>query len=171
MKHKWYHWFTILNYVNDNPLTVKRIGGEGETLSDLEWDIKTYFLLGAAMHDSAVNTWGLKGYYDYVRPISAIRYMAGRGQSDDSSLANYDPHGLPLIDGLIEVIEEGDPLAGDNNEFVGQLKMNVWRGPDFIADPDTDIAGVDWIYAFCRLYFWTFYIFERCCSNSYVSNG
>ncbi|WP_299766874.1 T9SS type A sorting domain-containing protein [uncultured Dokdonia sp.] len=141
------HWFTILNYVNDNPLLEKKIGGEGEILSDLEWDIKTYFLLGAAMHDSAVNTWGLKGYYDYVRPISAIRYMAGRGQSDDSSLANYDPHGLPLIDGLIEVIEEGDPLAGDNNEFVGQLKMNVWRGPDFIADPDTDIAGVDWIYA------------------------
>ncbi|SNR48772.1 T9SS type A sorting domain-containing protein [Dokdonia pacifica] len=141
------HWFTILNYVNDNPLLEKKIGGEGETLSDLEWDIKTYFLLGAAMHDSAVNTWGLKGYYDYVRPISAIRYMAGKGQSDDNSLTNYDPHGLPLIDGLIEVIEEGDPLAGDANEFVGKLKMNAWKGPDFIEDPDTDVAGVDWIYA------------------------
>ncbi|MFC4635138.1 T9SS type A sorting domain-containing protein [Dokdonia ponticola] len=141
------HWFTILNYVNDNPLTVKKIGGEGETLSDLEWDIKTYFLLGAAMHDSAVNTWGLKGYYDYVRPISALRYMAGKGQSDDNTLANYDPHGLPLIDGLIEVIQVGDPLAGDNDEFVGDLKMNVWKGPDYINDPDIDVAGVDWVYA------------------------
>ncbi len=141
------HWFTILNYVSDNPLTVKKLGGEGPTLSDLEWDVKTYFLLGAAMHDSAVNTWGLKGYYDYVRPISALRYMAGKGQSSDNTLSSYDPHGLPLIGGLIEVIEEGDPLAGDMNEFVGDLKMKVWKGPDFILDPETDVAGVDWVYA------------------------
>ncbi|MEP0263107.1 T9SS type A sorting domain-containing protein [Dokdonia sp.] len=141
------HWFTILNYVNDNPLTVKKLGGEGETLSDLEWDIKLYFLLGAAMHDSAVNTWGLKGYYDYVRPISALRYMAGKGQSSDNTLGSYDPHGLPLIDGLIEVIEAGDPLAGDADEFVGKIKVNAWKGPDYINDPETDVAGVDWIYA------------------------
>ena len=32
------HWFTILNYVNDHPLTVKQINGSGPELSDLEWD-------------------------------------------------------------------------------------------------------------------------------------
>lgn len=139
------HWFTILNYVSDHAETVKQFGGQGAVLSDLEWDIKSYLAMGGAMHDSAVDTWGIKGYYDYIRPISAIRYMASKGQSTDSNLASFDPHGLPLISGLIELIEAGDPLAGAGNENVGKIKVKSWKGPDFISDPDTDIAGVDWI--------------------------
>ncbi len=139
------HWFTLLNYVSDHPQTVKKIEGVGELLSNLEWDVKTYLALGGAMHDSAVTTWGIKGYYDYIRPISAIRYMAGKGQSTDSSLPSFDPHGLPLIPGKIELIETGDPLAGTGDENVGRIKIMAWKGPDFITDPDTDVAGVDWI--------------------------
>jgi hypothetical protein len=141
------HWFTIFNYVSDHPELEKRLGGEGDILSDLEWDIKLYLLLGAAMHDSAINTWGIKGYYDYIRPISALRYMAGKGQSTDTTASNFDPHGLPLIPGLIETVEVGDPLAGDMDEFVGELKVNTRKGPDYIADPTSEIAGVDWILA------------------------
>ncbi|QIE60882.1 T9SS type A sorting domain-containing protein [Rasiella rasia] len=139
------HWFVISNYVSDNPLLEKRFGGEGPILSDLEWDIKLYLALGGAMHDAAVTTWGIKGYYDYVRPISAIRYMASKGQSTDPTLPNFDPNGLPLIDNLIEIIGPNDPLAGD--ETIGELKVRAWKGPDFIEDPTTDIAGVDWILA------------------------
>ena len=141
------HWFTIMNYVSDHPLLVKQLGGTGPVLSDLEWDVKCYLTLGGAMHDSAVNTWGVKGYYDYVRPISAIRYMAGKGQSTDNLALSYDPHGLPVIPGLIEVIESGDPLAGAGDENVGKMKVFAWKGPDFIVDPNTDVAGVDWIMA------------------------
>ncbi len=97
------------------------------------------------MHDSAVNIWGIKGYYDYVRPISAIRYMASKGQSTDNMLPSFDSHGLPLIPELIEVIATGDELAGDNNINVGKIKVKSWKGPDFIDNPDTDVAGVDWI--------------------------
>ena len=139
------HWFTILNYVSDHPETVKQFGGQGAVLSDLEWDIKCYLALGGAMHDSAINIWGIKGYYNYIRPISAIRYMASKGQSTDPELSSFDPHGLPLIPGLIELVEIGDSLAGDSDENIGQLKVKSWKGPDFIIDPDTDIAGVDWI--------------------------
>ncbi len=139
------HWFTILNYVSDHPDTVKKLGGQGAVLSDLEWDVKSYLTLGGAMHDSAVNIWGIKGYYDYIRPISAIRYMAGKGQSSDAGLTNYDPHGLPLIPGAIELIENGDPLEGANDEHVGKIKIKAWKGPDFISDPQTEVAGVDWI--------------------------
>ena len=139
------HWFTILNYVNDHPLLEKRIGGEGDLLNNLEWDVKSYLMLGGAMHDAAVNTWGIKGYYDYVRPISAIRYMADKGQSTDASLPAYHPHGIPLIDGLTAIIKEGDELAGMNNEHVGKIKIYGWKGPDYIDDPSTDVAGVDWI--------------------------
>lgn len=143
------HWFTIMNYVSDHPLVEKKIGGQGAVVSDLEWDVKCYLALGGAMHDSAINTWGIKGYYDYVRPISAIRYMATKGQSTDNTtpegIASYDPLGLPLIPGHIEIIGIGDPLAGASNENVGKIKIYAWKGPDFITNPDTDIAGVDWI--------------------------
>ena len=139
------HWFTILNYVSDHPQTVKKFGGQGVVLSDLEWDIKSYLVMGGAMHDSAINIWGIKGYYDYIRPISAIRYMASKGQSSDNSLSNFNSHGLPLIPDLIEVINTGDELAGDNDINVGKIKVKSWKGPDFIDNQDTDVAGVDWI--------------------------
>ena len=139
------HWFTLLNYVSDHNLTVKKIEGQGEEVTDLEWDVKAYLTLGGAMHDAAIATWGIKGYYDYIRPISAIRYMAGKGQSTDPNLPSFDPHGLPLIPGHIELINTGDALAGANNEHVGKIKIFAWKGPDFIQNPDTDIAGVDWI--------------------------
>jgi len=141
------HWFTLLNYVSDSPQLEKRFRGEGAILSDLEWDIKAYFILGGTMHDVAVTSWGLKGFYDYVRPISAIRYMADRGQSTDPNLISYHPQGLPLVPGFIEIIQLGDPLAGASNENIGVIKMHAWRGPEAIVDPNNDIAGVDWIFA------------------------
>ncbi len=139
------HWFTILNYVNDHPLLEKKLGGKGNILSNLEWDVKSYLMLGGAMHDCAVNTWGIKGYYDYIRPISAIRYMASKGQSTHASLPSYHPQGIPLVDGLTAIIEEGDELAGINNENIGKIKIYAWKGPDFIDNPSRDVAGVDWI--------------------------
>lgn len=141
------HWFTLLNYVSDQPSLSKKFNGKGEVMDDLEWDVKTYLTLGGAMHDVAVAVWGLKGYYDYIRPVSAIRAMAEEGQSTDPSLSNYHPQGLPLVDGFIEIIAEGDPLAGVNNVNVGEIKVNAWKGPDFINDPSVDEAGVGWILA------------------------
>lgn len=141
------HWFTILNYVNDHPLTQKRFQGAGEVLPDLEWDVKAYFMMGGAVHDAAITAWGIKGYYDYIRPVSAIRYMAGLGQSTNSALPNYNPRGIPLVPNFIETVETGDPLAGAGDEHVGKIKLYAWKGPDYIADPATDIAGVDWILA------------------------
>ena len=141
------HWFTILNYVSDHPLFKKRFKGEGPILDDLEWDVKAYFALGGAVHDAAVSAWGIKGWYDYVRPISAIRWMADRGQSSDPGRPRHNPAGLPLIDGYIELVQVGDPLAGENWEHVGKIKLRAWRGPTYIADPATDLAGVGWILA------------------------
>ncbi len=139
------HWFTILNYVNDHPLFEKRFQGEGEILSDLEWDVKSYFTLGGAMHDAAIAAWSVKGYYDYVRPISAIRYMGMKGQSTDPSLPNYHPNGIGLIPGYIEIIKEGDPLAGNENQHLGKIKLKSWKGHDYIVDPSVDQAGVGWV--------------------------
>lgn len=139
------HWFTLLNYVSDHPQLVKKFRGSGDDLNDLEWDVKSYFILGGTMHDVAVTSWGIKGYYDYVRPISAIRYMIDKGQSSDPELPNYHPHGFPLIPEYSELIQEGDPLAGAFNENLGKIKLWTWRGPDQIIDPNIDVAGVGWI--------------------------
>jgi hypothetical protein len=142
------HWFTILNYVNDHPLLVKKFKGQGEVLDDLEWDIKAYFLLGGAMHDAAITAWGIKGWYDYIRPISAIRGMAFKGQSSDPNLPSYNAEqGITLKEGFIELVEEGDDLAGSNNENVGKIKLYTWRGPAYIQNPEIDEAGVGWILA------------------------
>ena len=72
------HWFTIANYVSDHPLLTKQIGeGPGPVVDDLQWDVKVYLTLGGAMHDVAIAAWGVKGWYDYIRPISAIRFLCG----------------------------------------------------------------------------------------------
>ncbi len=141
------HWFTILNYVNDHPDLEKKFKGEGAILDDLEWDVKSYFILGGAMHDVAIASWGIKGWYDYIRPVSSIRGMAERGQCSEPSLISYDPDGLPLIPGYIEIITEGDSLEGYQGAFIGEMKIKAWRGPNYIEDPEVDVAGVDWIRA------------------------
>ncbi len=140
------HWFAILNYVNDHPLQENRFQGEGALVDELEWDVKAYFALGGAMHDAAISAWGVKGWYDYIRPISAIRYMASQGQSSDPDLPNYSPYGLPLIPGFIELVTEGDPLAFTTRNL-NRVKLYGWRGPDYIDDPENDTAGVGWILA------------------------
>ena len=102
------------------------------------------------MHDSAIAAWGIKGWYDYVRPVSAIRAMADLGQSSDPSLtASYHPDGIPLEEGFIEVVTEDDPpsLRGGDRRHVDKIKVLAWKGPNFISNPDTDEAGVGWIRA------------------------
>lgn len=141
------HWFTILNYVNDHPQFVKKMSGAGDVLPHLEWDVKSYFILGGAMHDAAVAAWSIKGWYDYIRPISAIRYMADLGQSSDTSLPNYHENGILLKPGLIELVTEDDPLAFRNPQNIGKIKLFTWKGHTEINNPNIDQAGVGWILA------------------------
>ncbi len=140
------HWFTMLNdYVLDHPDFERRFMGEGEVVSALEFDVRSYFLLGGAMHDAAVAAWSVKGWYDYIRPVSALRYLAELGQSSDVTLPNFNAEGIPLLEGIIEVVQSGDTLAGVNEENVGKIKVYAWRGPAYISNASEDIAGVGWI--------------------------
>ena len=153
------HWFSIMNTVMDHDLFQRRFEGQGEEIDALEYDVKAYLTLGGAMHDAAVAAWGIKGWYDYIRPISAIRGMAELGQSSDSTLANYHPGGLPLIEGYIELItpEDHNPPYIDTAQIIRrgqeripvkeQLKIKSWVGPDYVRDTDNDVGGVQWIPA------------------------
>ena len=136
------HWFRIYNEkVGLHPALERRVGGRGEALDPLAFDVLAYLALGGAMHDAAIAAWSVKGAYDYPRPVSAIRHLAGLAGVDGGG------GGLPLVDGRIERVGPDDPLAGENGEHVGKVKLLAWRGPDAITFPVLDTAGVGWILA------------------------
>jgi hypothetical protein len=120
-------------------------------LDDLEWDVKVYFTLGGAMHDCAVSAWGVKGWYDFVRPVSAIRYLADLGQCTDPLLSSYHPGGIDLHPGLIEIVTADSTAPGERHTHLagneGKIAVKAWRGPGYIVDPAVDEAGVGWILA------------------------
>ena len=143
------HWNTLANAVADHPGFERRIGGEGDLVDSLEWDVSMYLALNGAVHDAAVAAWGSKGYYDYTRPISMIRWMGGLGQSSDPTLPSYHPDGLPLVEGAVELITEASAAPGERHahlaDHLGEVAVWAWAGNP--ADPQTDIGGVDWIRA------------------------
>jgi len=138
------HWNVLANYIADNPLLVKKIGGVGPVADDLEWDVKMYFALNAAVHEAACACWAAKRAYDGWRPITAIRYLGGLGQSSDPGQASYNTNGLPLIPGLIQVVTS-QMLATNSSLTLGKIAVLTWPGPP--ANPATQHSGVRWMNA------------------------
>jgi hypothetical protein len=107
--------------------------------------------MGGAMHDIAVSAWGVKGWYDYIRPVSAIRYLCDLGQCTDPGLPSYHAGGINLRPGYIELVTSATTAAGQRHEHLageeGKIALLAWKGPDYISDPATDTAGVGWILA------------------------
>jgi hypothetical protein len=56
------HWNVLANEVSDAEGFEHRMGGNGDELDRLEWDVKLYFALNGAVHDAAVAAWGLTGF-------------------------------------------------------------------------------------------------------------
>jgi hypothetical protein len=140
------HWNSIANFVSDQPGFEKRIGGSGEILDDLEWDVKLYLLLNGALHDAAVCAWGAKGYYDYARPISMVRHLAGLGQSSEPAAPDFHPLGMPLVAGLIERITPESSAPGERHAhmafYQGELAVFAWPGAP--NNPENTYSGVQW---------------------------
>jgi hypothetical protein len=78
-----------------------------------------------------------------------IRYMGAQGQSSDPSGPAYDPDGLPLEAGLVEVITDASSAPGERHahlaDHVAEVAVLAWRG--FPEDPETERSGVGWIRA------------------------
>lgn len=141
------HWLQFLSDVSYTPNFEKKWNGKGEELPQLEWDIKSNFMLSGTLHDAAIACWSVKSHYNYVRPITAIRYLAGLGQSSKPELPNYHQNGLKLKKGSVELVTKNDPLVGKNKENLNKIKIQAWKGPDCITNPIEDTAGVGWILA------------------------
>ncbi|HTG44610.1 MAG TPA: hypothetical protein VK633_08775, partial [Verrucomicrobiae bacterium] len=139
------HWNAIANKVSDE-MPVKRIGGSGPEVDRLEWDVKLYFALNAALHDAGAAAWSVKRYYNAWRPISAIRYSGGLGQSSNPALPSYHTNGLPLVPDLIELVTD-DTVASGRHAGLTPGKIAVFSWPGQPVTPAEDTSGVRWIHA------------------------
>ena len=123
------YWNVVANDVADSPFLVKRIGGTGPVVDDLEWDVKMYLALNAATHDAACACWAAKRFYDAWRPMSAVRYLGGLGQSSDPGLPSYNANGLPLITNVIELVTADSVAAGRHTGLTpGKIAVLAWPG-------------------------------------------
>ena len=135
------HWNTLANEVADTPGFQRKFEGLGTELDPLEWDVKTYLALNGAMHDSAIAAWGCKRVYDFVRPVSSIRYMGGLGQSSDIGGPSYHELGLPLVPNLIEVVTAESVTSGRHAGLtIGMIAVRAWTAK---IEP----KGVHWHHA------------------------
>ena len=141
------HWLEFLGKVSYHPDFERKWNGKGKTLSALEWDIKSNFIMTGTLHDAAIACWSIKNYYNYVRPITAIRFLGSLGQSSDVNLPNYNVKGLKLQKGSTELVKKNDPLVGDNKENLNKIKIYAWKGPNEVDNPLVDTAGAGWILA------------------------
>ncbi|MEM1334274.1 MAG: vanadium-dependent haloperoxidase, partial [Actinomycetota bacterium] len=138
------HWNSLANEVSDRlAADERRLGGVGEPLDRLAWDVHLGVVLNGALNDAAVTAWGTKAHFDTVRPITMIRWMSDNGPYDPIE----NPTGIPLEDGLVEVVTAASAAAGERHRHlvahVGEIAVRAWRGsPD---DPERQTAGVDWI--------------------------
>ncbi len=141
------HWNEIANHVVEHPAFERRMGGTGPELDPLEWDVKMYVALNGSLHDAAICAWGVKGYYDASRPITAIRYLVQNGQCSDPGLPSYHPNGIQLVPGKVELITEATTAIGQRHEdlagYEGLIAIRSWPGAP--ADPPSQYSGVQWM--------------------------
>jgi hypothetical protein len=139
------HWNVIANSVADNTNFVKRIGGTGPVVDDLEWDVKTYFALNAAVHEAACAAWSLKRFYDGGRPITYIRYMGQTGQCSDTNQPMYQVNGLPLVSNVVEMVTAETAAPGGRHDGlpVGRVVIYAWPGQP--PSPTTQHSGARWM--------------------------
>ena len=149
------HWHVLANEVSDHPLTVKKIRGTGPVVNDLEWDVKTYFSIAAAVHDAASACWAIKRYYSGPRPITMIRFMGIKGQSSNVGGPSYHSQGLLLETDVVEVVTNITAAFGGKHQdiwnlytqsyepgvfHIGEIAVKSWPGEDFNNAPAPSIA-------------------------------
>ncbi|HEY0550846.1 MAG TPA: vanadium-dependent haloperoxidase, partial [Verrucomicrobiae bacterium] len=143
------HWNAIANRVSDDMaanLTPFRVGGTGPVVDRLEWEVKLYFALNAALHDAACACWSAKRFYNGWRPISAIRRCGGLGQSSEPGSPSYHTNGLPLVTNLIELVTTSSVSSGRHAGLTpGKIAVFCWPGQP--SDPELETSGVRWIHA------------------------
>ena len=106
-----------------------------------------YLTLGGAVHDAAITAWGLKRAHLGPRPITLVRYAAAKGQSSDPQKPAYDPDGLLLEDGYVELITDASSAPGQRHHHLrwwkGQIAVRAWMGEP--GDRKNENGPVGWM--------------------------
>jgi hypothetical protein len=144
------HWFVLANEVSDRMTAAAaplRPFGQGEAVDRLRWDVALYLTLGGAVHDAAITAWGLKRATLGPRPITLVRWMAAKGQRSDPAQPSYDPRGLPLEPGLVEVVTAASSAPGQRHHALrfwpGAVAVYAWRGEP--GDRASEVGSFGWI--------------------------
>ena len=127
------HWVKLAQEVSERLSPTELVmWGEGDPVNRLRWDVAFTFAVSAAVHDAAITAWEFKRESLGPRPITLIRWMGQKGQRSDMNLPSYDPDGLPLVDGLIELITLESSAPGERHYhlrwFVGEIAVWSWPG-------------------------------------------
>jgi hypothetical protein len=73
--------------------------------------------------------------------------MGQQGQRTDPALPSYHPDGLPLEDGVVEVITAESAAPGERHHhlrwFIGEIAVRSWRGEP--GDRANETTGVVWM--------------------------
>ena len=148
------HWVKIANEVSDELDPSELVPfGQGAPVDRLAWDVGIYLTVTGATHDAAIAAWELKRESLASRPITIIRWMAEQGQRTDPTAPSYSPDGLPLEDGLIELITAESSAPGERHHdlrwYVGEVAIRSWPGePGDRANTFTPLRWTrakDWI--------------------------
>lgn len=144
------HWTKLVNEVSDRLAPEDLVPfGAGAPVDRLTWDVTFYLTVTGATHDAAISAWELKREGTTARPITLIRWMAQQGQRSDPTLPSYNPNGLPLIDGVIELITEASAAPGQRHHhlrwYIGELA--VWSWPGEPGDRASDFTELRWMRA------------------------
>lgn len=144
------HWTKLANEVSDalDPSELRPYG-QAQPVDRLAWDVGIYLVVNGATHDAAITAWELKRDSLGPRPVSIIRWMADKGQRTDPTLPSYDPMGLELEDGVVELITEESAAPGERHHHlryhVGELA--VWSWPGEPGDRSEGTTSFQWMRA------------------------
>ena len=144
------HWVKLTQEISDriepDALTP---WGQGSAVDRLAWDVGFTFSVAAAVHDAAIAAWELKRETIGARPITLIRWMADNGQRSNPEGPSYHLDGLPLVDGVTELITAESSAPGERHEqlrwYVGEVA--VWSWPGEPGDRLNDHTPLQWIRA------------------------
>ncbi len=127
----------IAEYWADGPQTVLPPGhwnlfGQFVSLRDgltLDENVKLFFALGNAVFDAGIAAWDAKEYYDYVRPFTAIRYLASN---------NLLPTEHPYVrtnseTGVQEIFAWGSPNQG--SQWIDGSNWLPYQNITFVTPP------------------------------------
>jgi len=136
------HWMLFSQFTSAQFLSRKN-------KHDISGDVKMFFALANAVLDASIACWECKRYYEYIRPISAVRYLnagqpltcwggAGKGTTTMPDGANF----MPYQESFVVTPPFPEYVSGHSTfSAAGAYIMQQSAGSDTFGDSFTATSG------------------------------